>query len=79
MRVITIAAMTALFAVTMGWLPISPLMAPEQAPPEVARQGRFEKAAAAICGSEAAWAQIGETTIQCMNKYGRRTRKGEIK
>lgn len=79
MNYITTAAMAALFAVTMGWLPISPLMAPEEAPPEVKRQARFERAAAAICGSEAAWTQVADTTIQCLTKHGRKTMRGEIK
>ena len=78
-RVITIAAMTALFAVTMGWLPISPLMAPEQAPPEVAQRNRFERAAAEICGINASFTEIGNGVIQCATKHGRKTRQGAIK
>ena len=79
MRVITIAAMTALFAVVMGWLPISPLMAPEQAPSEIAQRTRFERAAQEMCGIQAAWADLGNGVIQCLTHHGRKTRKGEIK
>ena len=78
MRVITIAAMTALFAVVMGWLPISSVMEPT-APPEVTRQTRFERAAAQICGINASFTEIGNGVIQCATKHGRKTMRGEIK
>lgn len=78
MRVITVTALTALFAVTMGWLPISSVMEPT-APPEVTRQTRFERAAAQICGTEATWAQVADTTIQCLTKHGKKTRILEVK
>jgi len=79
MRVITTAAMVALGAVLMGWLPISTFMAPEEAPPEVRKQARFEKAAAEICGVNAAWADLGNGVIECFQHNGRRAGKVAIK
>lgn len=79
MNYITTAALALLGAVVMGVLPISPLMAPEQAPPEVAQRNRFERAAAEICGINASFTEIGNGVIQCATKHGRKTRKGEIK
>jgi len=37
-----------------------------------ARQ-RFEKAAQAICGPQAAWQELADGSIQCRTKHGRKT------
>ena len=78
MRVITITAMTALFAVVMGWLPLTPAMGDPDTQ-DLKRQSRFERAAAEICGINASFTEIGNGVIQCATKHGKRTRKGEIK
>jgi len=35
-------------------------------------QQRFEKAAAEMCGMNAAWADLGEGVVQCINKHGKK-------
>ena len=77
-RVITIAAMTALFAVTMGWLPLTPAMGDPDTQ-DLKKQSRFERAATEICGIKASFTESGNGVIQCATKHGRKTMRGEIK
>ena len=75
MNYITTAALTALFAVLMGWLPISSYMEPQQDN----AHSRFEKAAIEICGPNAAFADLGDGVIQCLQHTGRKAARKEIK
>lgn len=34
---------------------------------------RFERAAQAMCGPQAAWQLLGDGAVQCLNKYGHKT------
>lgn len=34
---------------------------------------RFEAAAQAMCGPQAAWRAVDQTSVQCLNKRGRKT------
>lgn len=77
-RVITIAAMTALFAVVMGWLPLTPLMADHDTQ-DLKRQSRFERAAQQMCGPGATWTDLGNSTVQCFQHTGRKAAKVAIK
>lgn len=77
MKYLVTPALVAALIVVMAWLPISEVMEPT--PPEISHQLRFEKAAQAMCGSEAAWADLGNGSVQCMTKHGRKTIKGEPK
>ena len=36
-------------------------------------QGKFDKAAQAVCGPQAAWEQLRDGAVQCKTKYGRPT------
>jgi len=36
-------------------------------------QERFERAAQAVCGPQAAWAQLNDGSVQCSTKHGRPT------
>lgn len=36
-------------------------------------QGKFDRAAQAVCGPQAAWAQLQDGSVQCRTKYGRPT------
>lgn len=78
MRVITVTAMTALFAVVMGWLPLTPVMGDPDTQ-DLKRQSRFERAAQQMCGPNAAWTQIDDTVIQCMLHTGKKAQKVAIK
>lgn len=78
MRVITTAALAALLAVTMGWLPLSPAMGDHDTQ-DLKRQSNFEKAAQAMCGSQAAFADLGNGVIQCMLHTGKKAQKVAIK
>lgn len=50
-------------------------MALEDALKLEARQERFAKAAAAVCGPQAHAADLGDGTVQCHTKRGRKTSK----
>ena len=45
----------------------------EEAQRAAQAQRRFEQAAQHICGPQAAWAMVTNDTVQCRNKYGRKT------
>lgn len=36
-------------------------------------QERFDRAAQAVCGPQAAWAQLNDGSVQCSTKHGRPT------
>lgn len=36
-------------------------------------QGKFERAAQAVCGPQAAWEQLRDGAVQCRTKYGKPT------
>ena len=38
-----------------------------------AEQQRFDRAAQALCGPQAAWQQLPDGSVQCKTKYGRPT------
>lgn len=78
MRAITTAALCALLAVTMGWLPLTPAMGDHDTQ-DLKRQSRFERAAKELCGPGAAFTQIDDTVIQCMLHTGRKSRVVEVK
>lgn len=78
MNYITTIALAALFAVVMGWLPLTPVMGDPDTQ-DLKRQSRFERGAQELCGINASFTEIGNGVIQCATKHGRKTRKGEIK
>lgn len=42
------------------------------------RQARFAKAAQAICGSNAAWLDLGGGTVQCLTHRGYKTTTAQV-
>lgn len=44
-----------------------------------AARARFEQAAQLVCGPQAAWAMVTHDTVQCRNKYGRKTIVARVK
>lgn len=78
MNYITTAALALLAAVVMGVLPISPIMADHDTQ-DLKRQSRFERAAQQMCGPGATWTDLGNSTVQCIQHTGRKSRVVEVK
>ena len=78
MNYITTAAMVALGAVLMGWLPLSPVMGDADTQ-DLKRHSRMEKAAIELCGPNAAFTQIDDTVIQCLTHTGKKAQRMAIK
>lgn len=51
----------------------------EDAQRAAAARARFEQAAQMVCGPQAAWAMVTRDTVQCRNKYGRKTVVARVK
>ena len=78
------------FAAAMGWLgpaldvfddhgaEVAQAKAIEDAQRAAQARQRFERAAQAVCGSQAAWREAGNGVVQCFDKRARPTVKRSV-